>query len=237
MASSTKNTRMTSDSGNGRVSPEKLAHSLQHEIQRGNGDSPPLSKYERIETEVSPLHHNPPHQGYSCGYCQNGSFIPRVQALEQEVLGLKMEMKKLKDMLLCHLLSKTTREGQSTSSGEGGSSKKREGREEAPSSINANKKQRVNERINIPLPKRSTPDPPTTFTPLNVPPAHILTTIEKKNYVRWPAPMRSNPDKRNKDKWCHFHNNHGHYTNDCRALKEMIEDLISRGYLREFIQG
>ena len=49
--------------------------------------------------------------------------------------------------------------------------------------------------------------------------------------------MRSNPDNRNKDKWCHFHNDHGHYTNDCRALKEMIEDLINRGYLREFVQG
>ncbi|KAK3030768.1 hypothetical protein RJ639_035433 [Escallonia herrerae] len=47
--------------------------------------------------------------------------------------------------------------------------------------------------------------------------------------------MRSRPNKRNKDLWCHFHNDHDHTTDNCWSLKRAIEALIKRGQLRKFI--
>ncbi|KAK3025198.1 hypothetical protein RJ639_043535 [Escallonia herrerae] len=47
--------------------------------------------------------------------------------------------------------------------------------------------------------------------------------------------MRSRPNKRNKDLWCHFHNNHGHTTDNCGSLKRAIEAFIKRGQLRKFV--
>ncbi|KAK3007246.1 hypothetical protein RJ639_016077 [Escallonia herrerae] len=47
--------------------------------------------------------------------------------------------------------------------------------------------------------------------------------------------MRSRPNKRNKDLWCHYHNDHGHITDNCGSLKRAIEALIKRGQLRKFI--
>ncbi|KAK3033968.1 hypothetical protein RJ639_034132 [Escallonia herrerae] len=47
--------------------------------------------------------------------------------------------------------------------------------------------------------------------------------------------MKSLPNKRNKDLWCHFHNDHGHTTDNCGSLKRAIEALIKRGQLRKFV--
>ncbi|XP_019263529.1 PREDICTED: uncharacterized protein LOC109241261 [Nicotiana attenuata] len=45
--------------------------------------------------------------------------------------------------------------------------------------------------------------------------------------------MRSNPNRRNPDFWCEFHNNHGHKTADCRLLQGEVEHLLKQGYLTE----
>ncbi|KAK3042893.1 hypothetical protein RJ639_001166 [Escallonia herrerae] len=47
--------------------------------------------------------------------------------------------------------------------------------------------------------------------------------------------MRSRPNKRNKELWCHYHNDHGHTTDNCGSLKRAIEALIKQGQLRKFI--
>ncbi|KAK3017829.1 hypothetical protein RJ639_003431 [Escallonia herrerae] len=47
--------------------------------------------------------------------------------------------------------------------------------------------------------------------------------------------MKSRPNKRNKDLWCHFHNDHGNITDNCGSLKRVIEALIKRGQLRKFV--
>ncbi|KAK2996844.1 hypothetical protein RJ639_025975 [Escallonia herrerae] len=47
--------------------------------------------------------------------------------------------------------------------------------------------------------------------------------------------MKSRPNKRNKDLWCHFHNDHGHTIDNCGSLKRAIEALIKRGQLRKFV--
>ncbi|XP_019252730.1 PREDICTED: uncharacterized protein LOC109231525 [Nicotiana attenuata] len=51
--------------------------------------------------------------------------------------------------------------------------------------------------------------------------------------VQWPKEMRSNPNRRNPDHWCEFHNDHGHKTSDCRFLQSEVDHLLKQGYLTE----
>ena len=73
------------------------------------------------------------------------------------------------------------------------------------------------------------------FTPLNVPRAKILATIEGKDYLKKPSPMRAPSNKRNKNKYYRFLQNHGHDTEECHQLKEEIQELINRGFLKRVI--
>ena len=41
---------------------------------------------------------------------------------------------------------------------------------------------------------------------------------------------------RDKKKYCYFHKDHGHYTENCRDLKEQIEELIRKGKLQRFVK-
>ena len=47
--------------------------------------------------------------------------------------------------------------------------------------------------------------------------------------------MKSDPTTRDNSKYCKFHRDYGHRTDDCIELKREIEYLIRRGYLRCFI--
>ena len=47
--------------------------------------------------------------------------------------------------------------------------------------------------------------------------------------------MNSDPSTRNNTKYCEFHRDYGHRTDDCIQLKREIEFLIRRVYLRRFI--
>ena len=47
--------------------------------------------------------------------------------------------------------------------------------------------------------------------------------------------MKSDPTTRDNTKYCEFHKDYGHRTNNCIQLKREIEYLIQRGYLRRFI--
>ncbi|XP_030964375.1 uncharacterized protein LOC115985578 [Quercus lobata] len=49
--------------------------------------------------------------------------------------------------------------------------------------------------------------------------------------------MKGDPNKCNKNKYCHFHRDHGHDTDECYDLKQQIENLIRQGKLRNFLGG
>ena len=66
------------------------------------------------------------------------------------------------------------------------------------------------------------------FTPLIMPVDKILTQIKDEHYLKWPRPLHSSLNVRDKNKYCRFHKDHGHYTKDCRDLKKQIEELIRK---------
>ena len=69
------------------------------------------------------------------------------------------------------------------------------------------------------------------FTPLVMPVDKILMKIKDEHYLKWPRPLHSSPNVRDKNKYYRFHKDHGHYTEDCQDLKEQIKELIQKGKL------
>ena len=48
--------------------------------------------------------------------------------------------------------------------------------------------------------------------------------------------MHSSPNVRDKNKYCRFHKDHGHNTEECRDLKEQIEELIRKEKLQKYVK-
>ena len=70
------------------------------------------------------------------------------------------------------------------------------------------------------------------FTPLVMPVNKILMQIKDEHYLKWPSLQHSSPNVHDEKKYCRFHKEHGHYIEDCRDLKEQIEELIWKGKLQ-----
>ena len=64
----------------------------------------------------------------------------------------------------------------------------------------------------------------------------ILMQIKDELSLKWPKPLSSSSRTRDLKKYCRFHKDHGHYTDECRDLKEQIEELIQRGKLQKFVK-
>ena len=64
------------------------------------------------------------------------------------------------------------------------------------------------------------------YMPLNAPLDQVLMQIKDDPSLKWPEKMKGDPNKRNKNKYCRFHRDHGHDTDECYDLKQQIENLI-----------
>ncbi|KAL2250114.1 UNVERIFIED_CONTAM: hypothetical protein Sindi_2485100 [Sesamum indicum] len=74
------------------------------------------------------------------------------------------------------------------------------------------------------------------YTPLNAPRGEILMVAEKQGLIsQWPTKMKDNPKRLKSDKYCRFHRDRGHTTEECHHLKNEIEKLIQRGHLKEYV--
>ena len=58
------------------------------------------------------------------------------------------------------------------------------------------------------------------YTPLNTLLNQVLMQIKDDLSLKWPDKMKGDPSKRNKSKYCHFHREHGHDTDECYDLKQ-----------------
>ena len=57
------------------------------------------------------------------------------------------------------------------------------------------------------------------YTPLNTPLDQVLMQIKDDPSLKWPEKMKGDPNKRNKSKYCRFHRDHGHDTDEYYDLK------------------
>ncbi|KAK1393811.1 hypothetical protein POM88_012867 [Heracleum sosnowskyi] len=84
-------------------------------------------------------------------------------------------------------------------------------------------------------PRKSNPSTKfTEYARLNALRSQILYDIEKDRDFRWPKPLRGDPEKRDKNRYCRYHKDTGHDIDDCRQLKDEIEFLIRKGILNKF---
>ena len=71
--------------------------------------------------------------------------------------------------------------------------------------------------------------------PLTTPINQVLMQIKDDTTLTWPSKLKGDPNKRSRDKYCHFHRDHGHDTSECYDLKQQIEALIRQGKLQRFV--
>ncbi|KAL0462914.1 UNVERIFIED_CONTAM: hypothetical protein Slati_0179000 [Sesamum latifolium] len=73
------------------------------------------------------------------------------------------------------------------------------------------------------------------YTPLTVPITQALMAVEGKCLQARPKSWKEGPNAPSSTKFCHFHNDYDHTTEECRHLKNEIERLIQDGYLVEYV--
>ena len=56
--------------------------------------------------------------------------------------------------------------------------------------------------------------------PLSAPIAQVLMEIKNKEFVKWSGKIKTNPLRRNKNKYCEFHKDHSYNIEDYFQLKE-----------------
>ena len=73
------------------------------------------------------------------------------------------------------------------------------------------------------------------YTSLNVPLEQVLMQIKDDPSLKWPEKMKGDPNKCNRNKYCRFHRDYGHDTDECFDLKQQVENLIRQGKLKSFL--
>ncbi|GAA0145992.1 hypothetical protein LIER_06048 [Lithospermum erythrorhizon] len=73
--------------------------------------------------------------------------------------------------------------------------------------------------------------------PLGVAISEIYSQMANKQLLPKPPRMRGSEPNRDKSRYCAYHREYGHDTDECRMLKVEIEKLIKMGYLKEFVDN
>ncbi|XP_075669975.1 uncharacterized protein LOC142639721 [Castanea sativa] len=63
----------------------------------------------------------------------------------------------------------------------------------------------------------------------------IIDRIKNESYFKRPNRMAGNPSRRNQNLYCSYHRDKGHTTEQCRVLKDHLEQLVKAGHLKEFL--
>ena len=63
----------------------------------------------------------------------------------------------------------------------------------------------------------------------------VLEKVKNEPFFKWPSKMAEDPSKRNQNLYCHYHQDHGHTTEDCRNLWNYLDQLVREGKLRYFL--
>ncbi|XP_065622633.1 uncharacterized protein LOC111989367 [Quercus suber] len=67
-------------------------------------------------------------------------------------------------------------------------------------------------------------------------PVHkVLEKIKNEPYFKWPNKMSGDPERRNQDRYCQYHQDHEHATEDCRNLWNYLDQLVREGKLKHLL--
>lgn len=71
---------------------------------------------------------------------------------------------------------------------------------------------------------------------LSISPTEAVKALKQLgNKVKWLEKMRTPLEQRDRLKWCEFHADHGHWTDDCIALKLEVAQLLKQGHLTDLL--
>ena len=73
------------------------------------------------------------------------------------------------------------------------------------------------------------------YTPLTIPPASVLKEVMHSELRKRPPPLKTVGKPKNK--YCEYHRDRGHSTNECIQLRDAIEKLIRQGRLRNYARA
>ena len=59
--------------------------------------------------------------------------------------------------------------------------------------------------------------------------------LKNESFFKWPNKIARDPVNRNQSLYCHYHQDHGHTTEDCRNLWDHLEQLIREGKLKHLL--
>ncbi|GJS79985.1 reverse transcriptase domain-containing protein [Tanacetum coccineum] len=68
-------------------------------------------------------------------------------------------------------------------------------------------------------------------------PREILAMKKVANTFKQPLQLPESKWSRDMTKYCHFHEDHGHDTNQCRELRHQIEEAVKSGQLAHLVKG
>ena len=63
----------------------------------------------------------------------------------------------------------------------------------------------------------------------------FLEKVRNEPFFKWPNKMARDPMNRNQNLYCHYHQDHGHTTEDCRNLWDHLEQLVREGRLKHLL--
>ena len=88
-----------------------------------------------------------------------------------------------------------------------------------------------------PLQFRTTQTRKWRYTSLKIPLDEVYEAIKERGLLYIATLITKLPNRRDRGRYCKFHNTYGHTTTECRDLKIQIKDLVRNRYLDEFIYG
>ena len=63
----------------------------------------------------------------------------------------------------------------------------------------------------------------------------VLEKVRNEPFFKWPNKMARDPMNRNQNLYCHYHQDHGHTTEDCRNLWDHLEQLVREEKLKHLL--
>ncbi|XP_059436540.1 uncharacterized protein LOC132169533 [Corylus avellana] len=75
----------------------------------------------------------------------------------------------------------------------------------------------------------------TKFTPLNTSMTKVFMEIRRDPTFKWPNKLKGDPKRRDPQKYCEYHHDHGHLTEECITLRQEIENHIRNRKLVKFL--